>query len=284
MPRKIINTDKAPAAIGTYSQAVRVGATVYLSGQIPLVPATMQLRDGDMRAHITQVFESLKAVAPRLAERLARLGIHCVQDVLFHLPARYQDRTRVVPIGALRPGDEAVIEGEVQLTELRYGKRPALLSRISDGTGSLTLRFFHFNAKQRDALQRGVRLRCYGEARVGPVTLEMVHPEYRPVAADEGPDAAGAGETLTPIYPTTEGLHQLSLRNLTDQALAHLADDATVADWLPAELVNALRLPALAAALHYVHRPPVDAPVEQLLAGRHPAQQRLAFEELLAHH
>src|SRR3569623_373094 len=226
----------------------------------------------------------LKGVGPRLAERLARLGIHCVQDVLFHLPARYQDRTRVVPIGALRPGDEAVIEGEVQLTELRYGKRPALLSRISDGTGSLTLRFFHFNAKQRDALQRGVRLRCYGEARVGPVTLEMVHPEYRPVAADEGPDAAGAGETLTPIYPTTEGLHQLSLRNLTDQALAHLADDATVADWLPAELVNALRLPALAAALHYVHRPPVDAPVEQLLAGRHPAQQRLAFEELLAHH
>src|SRR3569623_356309 len=192
----------------------------------------------------------LKGVGPRLAERLARLGIHSVQDVLFHLPARYQDRTRVVPIGALRPGDEAVIAGEVQLTELRYGKRPALLSRISDGTGSLTLRVFHFNAKQRDALQRGVRLRCYGEARVGPVTLEMVHPEYRAVAADEGPDAAGAGETLTPIYPTTEGLHQLSLRNHTAQALAHLADDAAVADWLPAGLVNALRLPALAAAEH----------------------------------
>ena len=226
----------------------------------------------------------LKGVGPRLAARLERLGIFSAQDVLFHLPLRYQDRTRVVPIGALSVGDEAVIEGEVQLTELRYGKRPTLLSRISDGTGSLTLRFFHFNAKQRDALQRGVRLRCYGEVRTGPVTLEMVHPEYRPLLAAEDEGAAQMEETLTPIYPTTEGLHQLSLRNLTTQALARLSTDEGVEEWLPASLLSSFRLPGLAAALRYVHRPPVGAPVDLLLAGRHPAQQRLAFEELLAHH
>src|SRR3569833_1251437 len=152
----------------------------------------------------------LKGVGPRLAERLERLGIRSAQDVLFHLPARYQDRTRITPIGALRVGDEVVIEGEVQLTELRYGNRPALLSRIYDGTGSLTLRFFHFNAKLRDALQRGVRLRCYGEVRTGPATLEMVHPEYRAVSSNMVGEE-DAAETLTPIYPTTEGLHQFCL-------------------------------------------------------------------------
>jgi len=226
----------------------------------------------------------LKGVGPRLAERLERLGIRSAQDVLFHLPARYQDRTRITPIGALRVGDEVVIEGEVQLTELRYGKRPALLSRINDGTGSLTLRFFHFNAKQRDALQRGVRLRCYGEVRTGPATLEMVHPEYRAVSSNMVGEE-DAAETLTPIYPTTEGLHQISLRNLTDQALARLEhDEGGIEEWLPVEILRALRLPDLASALRYVHRPPVDAPVEELMAGRHPAQQRLAFEELLAHH
>lgn len=224
-----------------------------------------------------------KGVGPRLAERLARLGIRSVQDVLFHLPLRYQDRTRIVPIGALSVGDTAVIEGEVQLTELRYGKRSTLLSRISDGTGSLTLRFFHFNAKQRDALQRGVRLRCYGEIRTGAVTLEMVHPEYRPLSPDR-PDLDEVEETLTPIYPATEGLHQLSLRNLTGQALTRLSTSDGAAEWLPAEISAALHLPDLATALRYVHRPPVDAPVDLLLAGRHPTQQRLAFEELLAHH
>src|SRR3569833_167157 len=110
----------------------------------------------------------LKGGGPRRAERRERVGIRSAQDVLFHLPARYQDRTRITPIGALRVGDEVVIEGEVQLTELRYGKRPALLSRINDGTGSPTLRSFLSTPMQRAARQRGVRLRCYGEVRTGP--------------------------------------------------------------------------------------------------------------------
>ncbi len=223
----------------------------------------------------------LKGVGPRLAERLERLGIHTVQDLLFHLPLRYQDRTRVLPMGALRPGDEAVVQGEVQLAEVRHGRRPMLLVRVSDGTGSLTLRFFHFTAKQRDALTRGLRLRCYGEVRTGPATLEMIHPEYQPAAGDV---AEPAERSLTPIYPTTEGLHQLTWRALTEQALARLLTAGTVEEWLPASWLRVKHWPTLAEALHYVHRPPPDAPLADLAAGRHVSQQRLAFEELLAHH
>lgn len=223
----------------------------------------------------------LKGVGPRLAVRLQRLGVETVQDLLFHLPARYQDRTQVMPIGALRPGDEAVVQGEVLHSEVQRGRRPMLLTRISDGTGSLTLRFFHFSAKQQEGLERGQWLRCFGEVRRGAVGLEMVHPEYQTVVKD----APAAGEEhLTPVYPTTEGLHQMTLRTLTERALERLEGGAGLPELLPAEILESLRLPILAEALRYVHRPPPAAPVEQLLAGRHPAQQRLAFEELLAHH
>ncbi len=159
----------------------------------------------------SQPITLLRGVGPRAAERLANLGIETVQDLLFHLPSRYQDRTRVVPMGSLRPGDEAVVEGSVDLAEIKFGRKRMLLVRISDGTGALTLRFFHFNANQQAGFERGVRLRCYGEVRPGATTLEMVHPEYRRVDANA---VEIAEEHLTPIYPTTEGLHQLSLRPL----------------------------------------------------------------------
>ena len=223
---------------------------------------------------------SLRGVGARSAERLHKLGIQTVQDLLFHLPLRYQDRTRIVPIGALRPGDEAVVEGVVELTEVVMRRRRMLLCSIADGTGALLLRFFYFNAAQQLALTRGVRLRCFGEVRAGPSSLEMIHPEYRRV---EDTAVAAADEHLTPIYPTTEGLHQLSLRALTDQALERLQHE-TLNEWLPAPVLRQFKLPALAAALRYVHRPPPEAALAALEAGTHPAQQRLAFEELLAHH
>ena len=225
----------------------------------------------------------LRGVGPRAAQRLANLGIETVQDLLFHLPTRYQDRTRVVPIGSLRPGDEAVIEGVVDLAEIKFGRRRMLLVRISDGTGALTLRFFHFNANQQAGFARGVRLRCFGEVRPGATTLEMIHPEYRRVDAATEEEVE---EHLTPIYPSTEGMHQLSLRALTEQALELLAltGDAGLHDWLPAELLKQFKLPSLSAAIRYVHRPPPEASVESLEAGKHPSQQRLVFEELLAHH
>jgi ATP-dependent DNA helicase RecG len=222
---------------------------------------------------------SLRGVGEALAQKLERLGVATVQDLLFLLPLRYEDRTRVVPMGALSVGDRAVIEGEVQLTEVAFRGRRQLLCRISDGSGSLTLRFFHFSSSQQQQLTRGVRLRCYGEIRRNPAGLEIVHPEYRRVGGDS---LNAVEEALTPIYPLTEGVQQGRLRQLTTLALREFAG-RTLHDWLPASVARELDLPSLREALEYVHRPPPDASLELLSVGQHPAQRRLAFEELLAH-
>jgi ATP-dependent DNA helicase RecG len=222
---------------------------------------------------------ALRGVGERLAERLRALGVETTQDLLFLLPLRYEDRTRVVALGEVSAGRRAVVEGEVLLTEVAFRGRRQMLSRIGDGSGFLTLRFFHFTAGQRDSLARGVRIRCFGEVRRGPAGLEMVHPEYRraDVAA-----AAGADEHLTPIYPGTLGLTQGRLRQLVGAALDQTAA-GDLKDWLPAALLEGSHLPGLLEALEYVHRPPADAPVDMLIDRRHPSQRRLAFEELLAH-
>jgi ATP-dependent DNA helicase RecG len=200
-------------------------------------------------------------------------------DILFVLPLRYEDRTHVVPIGALVEGMHAVVEGEVLLAELVYRRRRQLLVRLSDGTGSLMLRFFYFSNAQREALARGARLRCHGEIRRGPAGLELVHPEYRHITALSEP----LPQTLTPIYPATEGLTQGRLRMLVDRALRTL-DAQGVEELLPQPLLERLRLPTLRTALEFMHRPPVGTELTELTSGRHPAQRRLAFEELLAHH
>ncbi len=223
---------------------------------------------------------ALRGVGPRSASRLAAFGIETVQDVLFHLPRRYEDRTRVVPIGRLRAGDHAVIEAEVDHAEIKFGKRRSLLVRISDGTGSLMLRFFYFNKVQRTGFARGARFRLYGEVRRGPATLEMVHPEYQYLREGE---PLTVEDRLTAIYPVTEGLHQLTLRKLSDQAL-ELLENGRLPELLPDSLLSRFRFSDLQAALRYVHRPPPDADLHALEAGTHLAQQRLAFEEMLAHH
>ncbi len=221
---------------------------------------------------------TLKGVGPAVAEKLARLHIRTVQDLLFHLPLRYQDRTRIHPIGSLRPGNEVVIEGEVQLSEIKFGRRRMLLTRISDGTGSLTLRFFHFSNAQKQSLSPGTRLRCFGEVRTGSATLEMVHPEFRRVQ-----EGLGVEEHLTPVYPTTEGLQMLGLRKLMDQAIALLLEGkVALPDLLPPELLPP-GMGKLREAILLLHRPPPEISYTQLSDGEHPAQQRLAFEELLAH-
>jgi ATP-dependent DNA helicase RecG len=222
---------------------------------------------------------TLRGVGESLAGKLQKLGITVIQDLLFLLPLRYEDRTCIVPIGSLQLGDRAVVEGEVQLAEVSFRGRRQLLCRIGDGSGFLTLRFFHFSSSQQQALARGKRVRCYGEIRRGLGGFEIIHPEYRVVAAD----AVNTVEpTLTPIYPLTEGVQQGRLRQLTDLALREVAN-RTVRDWLPPSVLAGLELPTLREALEYVHRPPPDASLELLSAGQHPAQRRLAFEELLAH-
>ena len=222
----------------------------------------------------------LKGVGPALAKRLAKLGIETVADLLFWLPTRYEDRTHIVPIGSLRPGARAAVEGTVELSEVVFRGRRSLLVRLSDGTGFLTLRFFHFSGAQQEQLVRGARLRCFGEVRRGKHGPEIVHPEYKNADA---PDTQAVQGVLTPIYPVTEGVQQGRLRNLTAQALAAVSD-GELPDWMPAEIRDELKLPALREALQFLHRPPPDARLPELEAGRHPAQQRLAFEELLAHH
>ncbi|WP_349258611.1 ATP-dependent DNA helicase RecG [Steroidobacter sp.] len=222
---------------------------------------------------------ALRGVGDALAAKLAKLGISTIQDLLFLLPLRYEDRTQVVPIGSLRHGDRAVVEGEVQLAEIAFRGRRQLLCRIGDGSGWLTLRFFHFSNAQHQQMSRGTRLRCYGEIRRGPSGLEIVHPEYRRVASDA---PASTEEQLTPIYPLTEGVQQGRLRQLTGMALREFANRA-IQDWVPPAVLKQLQLPPLRDALHYVHRPPPDADLELLASGQHPMQRRLAFEELLAH-
>ncbi len=222
---------------------------------------------------------SLRGVGAAIAERLKALGVETTEDLLFLLPLRYEDRTRTVPLGELLPGVRAVVEGEVLLAEVSFRGRRQLLCRIGDGSGFLTLRFFYFTNQQHQALQRGVRLRCFGEVRRSTLGLEMVHPEYRRVEAS---GAAGDGEHLTPVYPATEGITQGRLRALAGSALDALPA-LVVQDWLPAAILAGSGLPGLHEALSTVHRPPADTPVAQLQDGRHPAQRRLAFEELLAH-
>ncbi|MCL7463093.1 ATP-dependent DNA helicase RecG [Pseudomonas sp. NW5] len=222
---------------------------------------------------------TLKGVGPALAEKLARVGLETLQDVLFHLPLRYQDRTRITPIGALRPGGDAVVEGVVAGADIINGRRRSLLVRLQDGSGTLSLRFFHFSQAQKEALKRGTHLRCYGEVRPGATGLEIYHPECRTLSGDEPPPVE---QTLTPIYPSTEGLTQLRLRALTQQALAWLGPDS-LPDWLPEAMARDYQLAPLDEAIRYLHRPPADADLEELAEGRHWAQYRLAFEELLTH-
>jgi ATP-dependent DNA helicase RecG len=215
-----------------------------------------------------------------VAEKLSRLGIHSLQDLMFHLPLRYQDRTSIRPIGSLRPGMETTIRGEVLLSEVKYGRRRMLLARLADGTGFITLRFFHFSAQQQAGLGKGTSLQCFGEVRGGASGLEMVHPEYRRITdAAELPEE----ENLTPIYPTTEGLRQVKLRSLIEALLKDATlFESQLVEWLPEEVLHKLQLPGLIEAVRYVHSPPADAAVEKLQSGLHPAQRRLAFEELLA--
>lgn len=228
---------------------------------------------------LSQPVTALKGVGGKVAERLTKIGIEQVQDLLFHLPLRYQDRTRLMPLGSLRPQQEALVEGTIQLSQVKFGRRRSLLCHVSDGTGAIILRFFHFSKAQQQQLVKGRRIRCFGEIRNGPSSLEIVHPEYQLLAAE---GIVPVDNEMTPIYPTTEGLHQLSLRKLMKQALAILDEDS-----MPELLTESSRLHqaaefSLVDALKYVHQPPPDAAVEQLLERKHPAQKRLAYEELLA--
>ncbi|KDM90683.1 ATP-dependent DNA helicase RecG [Photobacterium galatheae] len=224
----------------------------------------------------TIALTELSGVGAKMVEKLHKIGLHTVQDLLFHLPLRYEDRTRIWPIAEIRPGQHLTVQGEVLSHAISFGKRRMLTVRISDQSGALTLRFFNFNAAMKNALSEGKQVKAYGEIRRGQHGPEIIHPDYK--VFSEHTELA-VEETLTPVYPTTDGLRQLTLRNLTDQALK-LLDKAAVTELLPEGLYD--RQMTLAQALHVMHRPTPDVSLDQLEKGQHPAQKRLILEELLA--
>ena len=221
----------------------------------------------------------LKGVGKALAETLAKLGIHSLQDLLFHLPHRYEDRTRLIPMGQLRIGDVGVVEGEIMKADLVMGRRRSLQVTLKDSSGFLVMRFFHFNAAQKNQLLEGTRVRCFGEVRPGRAGYEFYHPEYQ---VNPPPMPAQGDATLTPVYPLTEGIQQPRVRTLCQQALTYLRR-YPIHDWLPSHIMEQYQLPGISEAVELVHSPPASAPVHLLMEGRHPAQQRLVMEELLAH-
>lgn len=222
----------------------------------------------------------VKGVGDKLAQTLAKLGIYTLQDLLFHLPHRYVDRTRITPIGKLRLNVAAVVQGRVVSSTIQFGRRRSLACTIEDDSGRLMMRFYHFNAAQKNALEEGVLVRSYGEPRMGTTGLEFYHPEYDVV---DNANTKPVEETLTPVYGLTEGITQPRIRKLAEQALLELKDHNPT-EYLPREVGEMFGVESLSAALKYLHAPPPDACVDQLVAGLHPYQQRLAFEELLAHY
>lgn len=218
----------------------------------------------------------LKGVGPKMAERLTKLGIATVQDILFHLPHRYEDRTRIYAINELQLHSHVSIEATIETSQITFGKRRMLVCQVNDGTGRLTLRFFNFSAAQKNALSAGKIIRCFGEVRRSRNGLEMTHPEY---SLSDTPAEQPTATTLTPVYPVTEGLKQLSIRALSEQAIA-LLEKYGVEELLPCEYQYSQL--SLAESLLTLHRPPNNVDLTALEQGLHPAQQRLVFEELLA--
>jgi ATP-dependent DNA helicase RecG len=238
------------------------------------------MEDGAAEDFEYQSVEVLKGVGQAVAEKLKRLEIYNIQDVLFHLPLRYEDRTKITALGSLQIGQQALIEGVIDHSEVKYGGRGrrSLLCYLSDNTGAIVLRFFHFNKQQQNNLSKGQRLRCFGEARRGATRLEIVHPEYH-VVRQTGEEIE---QSLTPIYPKTEGVHQTLLKKISDQVLSQTSQGQLI-DWLPEQVMEQYQFPDLASALAEVHRPDKHANVFVLNQCKTRAQQRLLFEELLAH-
>ncbi|NOI66268.1 ATP-dependent DNA helicase RecG [Vibrio sp. 99-8-1] len=219
---------------------------------------------------------SLSGVGAKVAEKLSKIGVNSVQDLLFHLPSRYEDRTRIYPIAQLHHGLWAAVQGEVMAVDTIFGRRKMLTVKISDGNGTVTLRFFNFTAAMKNNFAQGKQVQAYGEVKRGNYGLEIAHPDYTFLHGEKSP---ASEQNLTPVYPTTDGLRQLTLRNLTEQALA-LLDKAAVEELLPSGLYD--RQLTLAEALHHIHRPPSTTNLDDFDLAKTPSQRRLIIEELLA--
>ncbi|MDG2461310.1 MAG: ATP-dependent DNA helicase RecG [Luminiphilus sp.] len=216
----------------------------------------------------------LRGVGEKMASRLSDIGIRSLEDLLFHFPLRYQDRTQITPIGGLRDHVDAVIDGEVLTAAVTLGRRRTLLIKIEDGTGILTVRLFHFRQAQVSQFKQGAAIQLFGTPRRSGGHIEMIHPEYR-----LGEGANLVEQALTPVYPTVSGMGQSTWRKLCGQALRLLVANP------PEDLLATVTEDAitLSEAIAFLHNPPPGAELNQIHQGLHPAQLRLAREELIAH-
>ena len=222
----------------------------------------------------------LTGIGSQLAKRLEKLGISVLQDLLFHLPLRYEDRSRIHPIHDLIHGQSALVCGRIEYTEHAQRGRSTIVCRIADATGVLNVRFFHFSIHQLQQLRPGSLIACYGEIRYGYKQIEMVHPDYKII---EHPHQV-LETHLIPVYPTTEGLAQRTLRKAIEQALTLCLQPDAIPDYLPAVLTQEYDYPSLHQALRLLHQPPAELPSNALNNANFPALKRLVFEEFLAHH
>jgi len=224
---------------------------------------------------------NLKGVGKQLALRLQKLGIFSLQDLLFHLPYRYVDRTRITPLGQLQPGQTAVIQGQIRNTNVVYGKRRSLVCRVQDASGSINLRFYHFSASQKNVFAQGHTIRCFGDVRPGSSGLEMYHPEYQLFSGAIGP----LEQTLTPAYHTTDGITQPRLRQLIEQAFELVEPDMlpNLLPFLGAFADTSIEDKSLLDKLHFLHFPPSNIDPDELIGGEHRYQQQLIIEELTAY-
>jgi ATP-dependent DNA helicase RecG len=225
----------------------------------------------------------LKGVGPRVSEKLQKLGLKTQRDLLFHLPLRYEDRTFISPVGSLQPGQRCQIEAEVLHTGVHFRRqgrsRRVLAAKLADNTGVVAVRLFYFNANQQKLFEKGNWLRCFGEVRSAQGELEMIHPECELI---DGEHPAPLPQTLTPIYPTTEGLHQLSIKRILAQVIDKLQSD-DLAETLPQAWLDKNDFPDIGSAMLSLHRPEDKRDSDLIAANRHPAQYRFIVEELAAH-
>ncbi|EKT60987.1 ATP-dependent DNA helicase RecG [Providencia sneebia] len=220
---------------------------------------------------------TLHGVGASQSEKLSKIGLNTVQDLLLHLPLRYEDHTRLYKIRDLLPGTTATVVGEVLQTKVVFGRKKMMTCLITDGTGNLTLRFFNFTAAMKNNLAEGRQVTAYGEVRRGNTGPEIIHPEYK---VSQNTLDITLQEDLTPVYPTTEGVRQATLRKLIDQALI-LLESGQIKELLPSELSQGMI--SLPDAIRLLHTPPANVDLSELEKGQHPAQKRLILEELLAH-
>ena len=225
----------------------------------------------------------LKGVGPKVAEKLHKLGIETQRDLLFHLPLRYEDRTQVTPIGSLQPGRRSLVQAEVLHMGTSFRRqgpsRKILVAKLADHSGVFTIRLFFFNARQQQLLEKGNWLRCFGEVRMAMGELEMIHPEFELVDIDNPPEL---NQNLTPVYPTTDGLHQISISKIVAQVIDKL-QTSEMLETLPQVWLDEHQFPDFKDAMLRLHRPGNRQDTDLISQSQHPAQLRFIVEELCAH-